>query len=103
MKILDGVRDNQRAGTSIAAIPGRRQGFDLGSFNTFDESLREALRQIVHAHPAAPIPVPTTLAHWEQHVRFAVLAYGVDFAAFYPPYQQYVGGGADVVSIPWPD
>lgn len=97
-----------RRGTDIRAhvanrVFSYRQGFDLGSFNTFDEHLREAMRQIVHAHPAGPIPAPTTLSDWEKHARFAVLAYGAYFAAFYPPFQQYVGGGADVASISWPE
>jgi hypothetical protein len=80
-----------------------RQGFDLGAFNIIDDGLREAMRQIVHYHPGQPVPIPTTLDDWEKHIRLAILGYGAYFAAFYEPYQQYVGGGADVVSVQWPD
>lgn len=80
-----------------------RQGFDLGAFNSIDTALREAMRQIVHHHPGQPVPTPTTLDDWEKHIRLSILGYGAYFAAFYKPYQQYVGGGADVVSVPWPE
>jgi hypothetical protein len=79
-----------------------RQGYDLPAFNLIDDGLREAMRAIVHQHPGAPLPVPTTLRDWEKHVRLSILGYGAYFGAFYEPFEQYVGGGADVVSIPWP-
>jgi hypothetical protein len=80
-----------------------RQGFDLGAFNVIDEALREAMRVIVHTHPAQPVPVPKTLVDWTKHIRLSILGYGAYFGAFYEPFQQYVGGGADVVSAPWPE
>jgi hypothetical protein len=79
-----------------------RQGYDLPAFNLIDEGLREAMRLIVHHHPGSPVPVPTTLDDWEKHVRLSILGYGAYFGAFYQPFEQYVGGGADVVSVPWP-
>ncbi len=79
-----------------------RQGFDLGSFGAIDESLRAAMQAIIHTHPLKPHPVPTTLNEWSKHVALAVHGYGAYFAAFYPPFQQYVGGGADVVWSEWP-
>jgi hypothetical protein len=36
------------------------------------------------------------------HLTMAILAYGAYFAAFHEPFQQYVGGGADVVWAQWP-
>jgi len=80
-----------------------RQGFDLAAFNLIDDALREAMRAIVHAHPGQPVPIPTTLTDWEKHVRLSILGYGAYFGAFYEPFEQYVGGGADVVSVPWPN
>jgi hypothetical protein len=79
-----------------------RQGFDLDAFNLIDDGLREAMRQIVH-QPGAAVPIPATLADWEKHTRLSILGYGAYFGAFYEPFEQYVGGGADVVYAPWPD
>ncbi|HZO97084.1 MAG TPA: hypothetical protein VFB42_06905 [Gaiellaceae bacterium] len=79
-----------------------RQGFDLGAFNVLDATLRAAMRAIVETHPLKKHPFPTDLDEWTKHVRFAVLAYGSYFAAFFAPFEQYVGGGVDVVSVPWP-
>jgi hypothetical protein len=33
----------------------------------------------------------------------SVLMYGAYFQAYQKPYEQYVGGGVDTVSIPWPE
>jgi hypothetical protein len=80
-----------------------RQGYDLGAFNTIDDGLREAMRVIVHLHPGHPQPIPDSLHEIEKHVRLSILGYGAYFGAFFEPFQQYVGGGADVVSVPWPE
>lgn len=80
-----------------------RQGYDLGSFGAIDLKLREAMQVIVHTHPLRPHPVPTTLSEWAKHVALAIHGYGAYFAAFYPPFEQYVGGGADVVWAAWPE
>jgi hypothetical protein len=61
------------------------------------------MRAIVHFHPDQPVPVPNTLEDWARHARLSILGYGAYFAAFYEPFEQYVGGGADVVSAPWPE
>jgi hypothetical protein len=79
-----------------------RQGIDLASFGSIDQALREAMRAIVHGHPNQPHGVPTTLDEWAKHVAFSIHGYGAYFAAFHPPYEQLVGGGADVVTAPWP-
>ncbi len=80
-----------------------RQGYDLGSFGAIDEALRAAMYAIVHTHPSKPHPAPTTLDEWSKHVAFAVNGYGAYFASFYAPFEQYVGGGADVVWAAWPE
>ena len=79
-----------------------RQGYDLAAFNIIDQSLREAVVGIVAGHPQQPIKVPVSLDEWAKHVAFSIHAYGAYFAAFYPAFEQYVGGGADVVSAAWP-
>jgi len=79
-----------------------RQGYDLAAFNPIDEALRAAMFAITRAHPNQPHPIPSTLDEWEKHVKLAVLGYGAYFSAFYLPFEQYVGGGADVLSVPWP-
>jgi len=57
---------------------------------------------IVHEHPTQPHSVPTTLEEWSKHVKLAVNGYAAYFSSFFEPYEQYVGGGADVVSAAWP-
>lgn len=79
-----------------------QQGNDLGSFGVVDEAARAAMDYIQKHHSHSPIPEPTTLKHWEERVRFSILTYGAFFSAFYEPYEQYVGGGADTIAIPWP-
>jgi hypothetical protein len=79
-----------------------RQGYDLPAFNTIDEKLREAMAIIVHEHPGQTHPVPGDLDEWAKHVRLAVNGYGAYFVSFFEPYEQYVGGGADIVYARWP-
>lgn len=79
-----------------------RQGYDLAAFNVIDAKLREAMAVIVHGHPTQPHPVPAELEEWSKHVKFAVNGYAAYFSSFFEPYEQYVGGGADVVSAAWP-
>jgi hypothetical protein len=79
-----------------------RQGADLAAFNTLDEKQREAMQTLIQQHPARRHLPPTTLDDWSQHLAFAVHGYGAYFASFYPPFDQRVGGGADVVWAEWP-
>jgi hypothetical protein len=76
------------------------QGYKLGIFNTLKAAVREATRVV---QTARLMQTPTTLEDWEQHAKMSVLIYGAYFEALFPPGQRYVGGGADVLSIPWPD
>ena len=78
------------------------QGYDLGTFNTLDQVLRDGMRAIVQSHPAQPHRFPDSLQEWSKHLRMAILSYGAYFGAFYEPFEQYVGGGADVVWAAWP-
>jgi hypothetical protein len=76
-----------------------RQGIKLQLFNTIDTALREATTALIQAGLR---PVPTTLAQLSEHVKFQVHGYGSYFASFYSAVEQYVGGGADVVTAAWP-
>lgn len=80
------------------------QGYDLGTFNILDASTRAGVRAIIehHEHAWRVHRRPDTLEEWERHLRMSVLVYGAYFQAFYAPYEQYVGGGADVVWAAWP-
>ena len=60
------------------------------------------MKIIVEAHPKKIHPVPSDVDEWTKHMKFAINLYGAYFASFYEPYEQYVGGGADVVAAPWP-
>jgi hypothetical protein len=77
-------------------------GIDLAAFNAIDAGLRAAMQAIVLGHPLKLHPFPNSLDEWAKHLRMAVLGYSAYFGAFYAPYEQYVGGGADVVYVPWP-
>ena len=80
------------------------QGYDLGTFNILDAAMRAGMRTIIdhHQHAWRLHRPPDTLEEWERHLRMSVLVYGAYFEAFYAPYEQYVGGGADVVWAGWP-
>ncbi len=76
------------------------QGFDLGTFNLIEQFLKGAFRVLCENHPDHSLP--STVREWERQVRMSILTYGAYFQAFKEPGEQYVGGGADTVSIEWP-
>lgn len=80
-----------------------RQATDLGAANALDSAVAMAMTAIVETHPARLHPRPQSLTEWSQHLKLAVLTYGAYFESFYPPYEQAIGGGVDVVSVPWPE
>ena len=96
------LRDDERKRVANGGVFSFRQGYDLAAFGTLDYAVRSAVYSIVHGHPLKIHPVPKDLGEWRKHMRMSVLAYGAYFEAFYPPFEQYVGGGADVVAVPWP-
>lgn len=71
----------------------------LTDFNILKAFLQQALQIISKQNNRV---VPNALADWEKQVRMSVLVYGAFFEAFSGTGQQYVGGGADVISLPWP-
>jgi hypothetical protein len=79
-----------------------KQASDLGTFNVIDELLRVGMRGVVETHPRQHLQRPTDLGSWSQHIRLLILTCGAFFDAFYPPYEQLVGGGADIVAARWP-
>lgn len=104
---FDGMTGNQiRADPRVQGIGGQlfsfRQGADLAAFNTIDAALRSAMAAIIQHHPLKLRPAPASLDEWSKHLRMAVLGYSAYFGAFYSSFNQVVGGGADVVSVPWP-
>lgn len=101
-KTGNAIRSDVVAAVASGGLFSFRQGTDLAAFNAIDTGLRAAMQLIVQGHPLNIHPVPSTLDEWSKHLRMAVLGYGAYFAAFYAPYEQYVGGGADVVVVPWP-
>lgn len=76
------------------------QGLNLAVFNTVSTAVKQAFAVL---QGAGRLPRPQNLADWERHARMWVLIYGAYFEAFGAPGQRYVGGGADVLSIPWPE
>lgn len=76
------------------------QGFDLGVFNTLDYFLRQSFRILIENKIRE---FPRTLDEWGQYLSLSILTYGAYFQSFFGPGEQYVGGGVDIVSLPWPD
>lgn len=76
------------------------QGCELGIFNTLEAGLRAAFRTL---EGGGLVHGPQSLSDWERHARMRILMYGAFFESFYEPWDRAVGGGADVVSIPWPE
>ncbi|MCD4670967.1 MAG: hypothetical protein K8S14_11040 [Actinomycetia bacterium] len=76
------------------------QGFDYPAFNAMQEALKASFRYLCLNHPS--FEMPTTLEEWEKHVKLQVLLYCSYFDAFHDIGNRFVGGGADVLSIPWP-
>jgi len=77
------------------------QGLDLFTFNVMQGAIQTAFRNLCQQHPEHDIP--TTLEEWEKHVMMQVLMYGAYFESFQPVGKRYVGGGADIISTPWPE
>jgi hypothetical protein len=73
---------------------------NLAVFNTVSSAVKQAFAVLQRS---GHLPPPQNLDDWERHARMWVLIYGAYFEAFGAPGQRYVGGGADVLSIPWPD
>jgi len=72
---------------------------ELGVFNWLEAGAKAAFRTLQYQ---GLIAKPNGLDAWEKHAAFWVLQFSALFAAFYPAGKQYVGGGADVLSIAWP-
>ena len=93
------IRDYLRSCASQFRPFWFHQGFGLPVFNTVSEAARQAFVLLQQSGQLSP---PQTLDDWERHARMWVLNYGAYFEAFGAPGEKYVGGGADVLSIPWP-
>lgn len=76
------------------------QGFDLLTFNVLQSAIKSSFKLLCQQHPDHDIP--QTLEEWAKHVRMQLLMYGAYFEAFRPPGEHFVGGGADIESLPWP-
>ena len=77
------------------------QGYGLGIFNTLDAFIKGSFKLLIESRIGPSFP--NSLKEWENHVKMSILTYSAYFQSFYAPFEQYVGGGADVVSLPWPD
>jgi hypothetical protein len=78
------------------------QGIDLPTFNLLEAFLKAGLRELYRSG-LLDLRGPQNLEDWERQVRMSVLMYGAYYQAYQKPYEQYVGGGVDTVSIPWPE
>lgn len=77
------------------------QGIDLFTFNVLQASIKSSFKLLCEQHPDHDIP--TSLDEWAKHVRMQILMYGAYYEAFHSEGERYVGGGADVLYVPWPE
>lgn len=76
------------------------QGLDLLTFNVLQNSIKSSFKLLCESHPDHDIP--TNLTEWSKHVKMQILMYGSYFEAFHSEGKRFVGGGADIIFIPWP-
>lgn len=74
----------------------------LGTFNLLEAFLKAALREL-SLNKLIDEQGPQTLEDWKRQVRMSILMYSGYIQAYKEPYEQDVGGGADVVAISWPE
>jgi hypothetical protein len=72
----------------------------LPNFNMLLGFLNAAIQVIVSEKLQ---PYPHTIEERADHLRMKILTYGAYHEAFDPPHHQFVGGGVDVVALPWPE
>lgn len=77
------------------------QGLDLFTFNVLESSIKSSFKLLCEQHPDHRIP--NSLDEWSKHVKMQILMYGAYYEAFRPIGQRYVGGGADIEYLPWPN
>ena len=94
------IRDYLRQRAQLFQPFWFHQGFGLAVFNTVTEATRQAFALLQRSGHLTP---PRSLEDWERHAKMWVLTYGAYFEAFGGPGQKYVGGGAESLSIPWPE
>ena len=72
------------------------------AFNILEKAVKLAYKGLCSVHPDSDFTLPRNIEDWEKQVRFSVLMYGAYFQAYKAEGEQFVGGGCDVISIPWP-
>lgn len=72
----------------------------LSHFNLLRDFLVGAMHEIVALDLQ---PYPEIIEQRANHLRMKILTYGAYHEAFFAEHQQYVGGGVDVVCLPWPE
>jgi hypothetical protein len=75
-------------------------GAHFAAFNVFKEAIWRALHAV---HGAGFGPTATGLGTRVAFCKMAVEVFGSYFTHHYDPDERVVGGGVDVVSIPWPE
>ena len=96
----DNIREYLRQRAEQFAPYWFHQGIGLRAFNTISEAARQAFLAL---HRAGDVEHPQTLDDWGRYAKMWVLIYGAYFDALGRPGERFVGGGADVLSIPWPE
>lgn len=78
---------------------GFQHSVGLEDFVIIDQSLKATLDVLAKRNN---LPHPANLEQWTSQARMSVLVYSAFWQRFYPSNNQLVGGGADVLSLPWP-
>lgn len=77
------------------------QGLDLFTFNVLESAMKSYFKLLCEQYPDHN--VPNSLDDWAKHVKLQILMYGAYYEAFHPVGQRYVGGGAAIEHLCWPN
>jgi len=94
-----GVRDWLESKITCGEYQWYNNGANLGAFNTFKRVIWHSLRVLQDVGFA---PRPSGLGQQIAFCKMAVEVFGSFFTHYYSPEERAVGGGVDVVYIPWP-
>ena len=95
----EGVRDWLKREIRDGEYHWYNNGAKLAAFNTFKRVIWHSLRALQEARFA---PSSSGLHQRIAFCKMAVEVFGSFFTHYYPPEERAVGGGVDVVYIPWP-
>lgn len=78
---------------------GFQHSINLAKFNVLDQYARSTVDSLLKIDPAL---LPVSLEDWAKQIGLSLRLFGAYYQTYEPDDKQFVGGGADVVYVPWP-